>query len=110
MITGELWLIYALAFGATLLGVQALYWVLYEERRDQKNWLYLRLDWPRIDLRQGRRSVDRQSLYFHRIAAIHRMHSRGYPAGAMHGHGDPNRAVQLDDARNAGRLDDRCRH
>jgi tight adherence protein B len=36
MITGELWLIYALAFGATLLGVQALYWVLYRERRDQK--------------------------------------------------------------------------
>ena len=36
MITGELWLIYALAFGATLLGVQALYWVLYKERRDQK--------------------------------------------------------------------------
>jgi len=29
MIAGELWLIYALAFGATLLGVQALYWVLY---------------------------------------------------------------------------------
>jgi len=36
MIAGELWLIYALAFGATLLGVQALYWVLYRERRDQK--------------------------------------------------------------------------
>jgi tight adherence protein B len=36
MIAGELWLIYALAFGATLLGVQALYWVLYKERRDQK--------------------------------------------------------------------------
>jgi hypothetical protein len=35
MIAGQLWLIYALAFGATLLGVQALYWVLYEERRDQ---------------------------------------------------------------------------
>ena len=36
MIASELWLIYALAFGATLLGVQGLYWLLYKERRDQK--------------------------------------------------------------------------
>jgi tight adherence protein B len=36
MIASELWLIYALAFGATLLGVQGLYWLFYKERRDQK--------------------------------------------------------------------------
>jgi tight adherence protein B len=36
MIAGELWVIYALAFGATLLGVQGLYWVLYKERRDKQ--------------------------------------------------------------------------
>src|SRR5438309_7809022 len=36
MITGELWLIYALVFGAGLLGVQGIYWVLFKERRDQK--------------------------------------------------------------------------
>jgi tight adherence protein B len=36
MFASELWLIYALAFGATLLGVQGLYWLFYKERRDQK--------------------------------------------------------------------------
>ena len=36
MIAGELWLIYALAFGAALLGVQGFYWVLFKERREQK--------------------------------------------------------------------------
>src|SRR5438067_1868544 len=36
MMTGELWLIYALVFGAGLLGVQGIYWVLFKERREQK--------------------------------------------------------------------------
>jgi tight adherence protein B len=33
---GELWHIYALIFGAVLLGTQGLYWVLFKERREQK--------------------------------------------------------------------------
>ena len=36
MIAGELWIIYALVFGAALLGVQGFYWVLFKERREQK--------------------------------------------------------------------------
>src|SRR5215813_5427242 len=36
MFTSELWLIYALIFGAVLLGVQALYWLLFRARREQK--------------------------------------------------------------------------
>jgi tight adherence protein B len=36
MIGGELWYIFALIFGAVLLGTQALYWVLFRDRREQK--------------------------------------------------------------------------
>lgn len=32
----ELWLIYGLIFGAVLLGLQALYWILFKGRRDEK--------------------------------------------------------------------------
>src|SRR6266436_2697024 len=34
MIATELWLIYALVFGAVLLGFQGVYWMLFQERRD----------------------------------------------------------------------------
>src|SRR5437879_10500677 len=36
MFTSELWLIYALVFGAVLLGVQAVYWLLFRARHEQK--------------------------------------------------------------------------
>ena len=36
MIANELWLIYALVFGAVLLGIQGVYWVLFKERREQQ--------------------------------------------------------------------------
>jgi tight adherence protein B len=36
MIGSELWHIYALVFGAVLLGMQGLYWVLFKERHEQK--------------------------------------------------------------------------
>jgi len=36
MIGTELWIIYALVFGAVLLGMQALYWGLFKERREQQ--------------------------------------------------------------------------
>ena len=36
MIPTELWLIYALVFGAVLLGFQAIYWVLFKERREKQ--------------------------------------------------------------------------
>jgi tight adherence protein B len=36
MIRTELWLIYALVFGAVLLGMQGLYWGLFKERHEQK--------------------------------------------------------------------------
>src|SRR5262249_60695163 len=36
MIATEFWLICALVFGAVLLGVQGVYWVLFKERREQQ--------------------------------------------------------------------------
>jgi tight adherence protein B len=36
MINNELWIIYALVFGAALLGVQALYWLLVRSRTERK--------------------------------------------------------------------------
>src|SRR5262249_2210870 len=36
MVATELWLIYALVFGAVLLGFQGVYWVLFKERREQQ--------------------------------------------------------------------------
>ena len=36
MIATELWLIYALVFGAVLLGFQAVYWLLFKERREKQ--------------------------------------------------------------------------
>jgi len=36
MTGSELWHIYALVFGAVLLGVQGLYWIFFKERREQK--------------------------------------------------------------------------
>jgi tight adherence protein B len=36
MLPGELWIIYALAFGAAALGVQGLYWYFFRNRREQK--------------------------------------------------------------------------
>jgi tight adherence protein B len=36
MIANELWLVYALVFGAVLLGIQGLYWVLIKERGERK--------------------------------------------------------------------------
>ena len=36
MLGHELWLIYALVFGAGLLGVQGLYWVLFKARREKQ--------------------------------------------------------------------------
>jgi len=36
MIQNELWVIYALVFGAALLGVQASYWFLFKTRREQQ--------------------------------------------------------------------------
>ena len=36
MISSELWIIYALFFGATLLGVQGLYWLLVKSRSEKK--------------------------------------------------------------------------
>ena len=36
MIPTELWLIYALVFGAVLLGFQAVYWLLFKERREKQ--------------------------------------------------------------------------
>jgi tight adherence protein B len=36
MIANDLWLIYALVFGAVLLGIQGVYWVLFKERREQQ--------------------------------------------------------------------------
>ena len=36
MIATELWLIYALVFGAVLLGFQGVYWMLFKERREQQ--------------------------------------------------------------------------
>jgi tight adherence protein B len=36
MINSELWIIYALVFGAALLGVQALYWLVVRSRIEQK--------------------------------------------------------------------------
>ena len=36
MIGNELWVIYALVFGAVLLGVQSVHWVLFKERREQQ--------------------------------------------------------------------------
>ena len=36
MFATELWIIYALVFGAALLGVQSLYWLLVKERSEQK--------------------------------------------------------------------------
>src|ERR671914_700332 len=32
----ELWVIYALVFGAALLGIQGIYWWLFKTRREQK--------------------------------------------------------------------------
>jgi tight adherence protein B len=37
MFASELWIIYALIFGAVLLGVQGLYWFLFKTRREQKS-------------------------------------------------------------------------
>lgn len=36
MIDNELWIIYALAFGAAMLGVQGLYWFLFKTRQEHK--------------------------------------------------------------------------
>jgi tight adherence protein B len=36
MINNQLWLIYALIFGAVLLGVRALYWFLFRSRAENK--------------------------------------------------------------------------
>jgi tight adherence protein B len=36
MFGGELWLIYALVFGAALLGFQGVYWLLFRERRENQ--------------------------------------------------------------------------
>src|SRR5437879_3435017 len=36
MITNELWIIYALVFGAALLGFQALYWLVFRSRAERK--------------------------------------------------------------------------
>src|SRR6516165_10331054 len=36
MIANELWLVYALVFGAVLLAIQGLYWVLIKERGERK--------------------------------------------------------------------------
>ena len=34
--TNELWVVYALVFGAALLGIQGVYWFLFKNRREQK--------------------------------------------------------------------------
>src|SRR3954464_1331807 len=36
MINNELWIIYALVFGAALLGFQALYWLVFRSRAERK--------------------------------------------------------------------------
>lgn len=36
MLDNELWIIYALAFGAALLGVQAIYWLAFRDRAERK--------------------------------------------------------------------------
>ena len=36
MINSELWIIYALVFGAALLGFQALYWLVFRSRAERK--------------------------------------------------------------------------
>ena len=36
MLANELWFIYALVFGAALLGVQGLYWVLFKARQEKQ--------------------------------------------------------------------------
>src|SRR5229473_6224511 len=36
MINNQLWLIYALVFGAVLLGVRALYWLVFRSRTERK--------------------------------------------------------------------------
>src|SRR5215470_17054772 len=36
MIGSELWLVYALVFGAVLLAIQGIYWVLFKERGERK--------------------------------------------------------------------------
>ena len=36
MFSSELWIFYALVFGAALLGVQGLYWLLFKSRREKK--------------------------------------------------------------------------
>src|SRR6266702_8016208 len=36
MIATELWFVYALVFGAVLLGFQGVYWMLFKERREQQ--------------------------------------------------------------------------
>ena len=36
MINSELWIIYALVFGAALLGFQALYWLVFRSRAEKK--------------------------------------------------------------------------
>src|SRR6266568_5237507 len=36
MTTSGLWLIYALVFGAVLLAIQVIYWVLFKERGERK--------------------------------------------------------------------------
>ena len=36
MIDSELWIIYALVFGAALLGFRALYWLLFRSRAERK--------------------------------------------------------------------------
>ena len=36
MINNQLWLIYALMFGAVLLGVRALYWLVFRSRAERK--------------------------------------------------------------------------
>lgn len=90
MVANELWIIYALVFGAALLGVQALYWLLFKTRSENKAInrrlaLTQQLSNPTEVLQALRR--ERGVAFLDRVALFHKWNELVVQSGVRMTHG-----------------------